>query len=331
MPCYHPIPAWQSEDREVILWRPPQKGDKVLRELELPCARCEGCLLERSRQWAVRCMHEAQMWENNCFITLTYRETPSYNSLRHSDFQAFMKALRKKYSRKRDNDGGGIQHDVYPDWHPKAGQSFHPIRFYMAGEYGTQRGRPHYHACLFNHNFEDLELLRRTNSGSLIYRSAELEKLWPHGFSSVGDVTFESAAYVARYVMKKAQQEEFESNFTDEITGEYFEDVRVPEYNRMSLRPYGIGAKWLSKYQGDVFPEDCVVVKGHKTKPPRYYTKYLEKVDPDLLEQVELARVLGNADDWEHKARCEQQKQQPDLGARQSVLKAKLKKLERTF
>jgi hypothetical protein len=254
-------------------------------------------------------MHEAQLWEKNCFITLTYEDPPPWNSLVHSDFQKFMKRLRKRF--KGDKE--------FID--DRTGKGSYPIRFYMAGEYGSVRGRPHYHACIFNFAFEDLKFLRRTNSGSDLYRSAQLESLWPHGYSSVGDVTFESAAYVARYVMKKQNQEIDVHAPVDLETGEVIQ--RLPEYNRMSLKP-GIGANFVDKFKSDVFPNDYVVVNGHKAKPPRYYFKRLEQQDPDLYEQVEYSRAMKGLES------CEETTVER-LGARQRVLQAKLKQLQRNL
>ena len=305
MPCFSPLQAWRTSKGEIVFWR----RQDAISEFKLPCGGCEGCLLERSRQWAVRCMHEAQLWEKNCFITLTYEDPPPWNSLVHSDFQKFMKRLRKRF--KGDKE-------IIDD---RTGKSTKPIRFYMAGEYGSARGRPHYHACIFNYAFEDLKFLRRTNSGSDLYRSAQLESLWPYGYSSVGDVTFESAAYVARYVMKKQNQETDVHAPVDLETGEVIE--RLPEYNRMSLKP-GIGANFVDKYKSDVFPNDYVVVNGHKAKPPRYYFKRLQQQDPDLYEQVEYSRAMKGLES------CEENTVER-LGARQKVLQAKLKQLQRNL
>lgn len=305
MPCFSPLQAWRTSKGEIVFWR----RQDAINEFKLPCGGCEGCLLERSRQWAVRCMHEAQLWEKNCFITLTYEDPPPWNSLVHSDFQKFMKRLRKRF--KGDKE-------LVDD---RTGKSSHPIRFYMAGEYGSARGRPHYHACIFNFAFEDLKFLRRTNSGSDLYRSAQLESLWPYGFSSVGDVTFESAAYVARYVMKKQNQDIDVHAPVDLETGEVIQ--RLPEYNRMSLKP-GIGANFVDKYKSDVFPNDYVVVNGHKAKPPRYYFKRLQQQDPDLYEQVEYSRAMKGLES------CEENTVER-LGARQKVLQAKLKQLQRNL
>jgi hypothetical protein len=180
MACYKPLTAYQCADRSII-WREIPGAD-VVRTLSLPCGQCVGCRLERSRQWAVRCMHEAQMHTSNCFITLTYapefiREAKDL-SLNYEHFQLFMKRLRKRFTGKT-------------------------IRFYMAGEYGELRDRPHFHACIFGLDFEDKKFLKRTETGSILYTSKILEELWPYGYSSIGDVNFESAAYVARYIMKK--------------------------------------------------------------------------------------------------------------------------------
>lgn len=248
MACYHPLQAYRTSDGSVVFQQ--LRRYDVIASISLPCGQCVGCRLERSRQWAMRCLHEASLYDRNCFITLTYSEEkcPLDGSLNYSHFQNFMKRLRFKYGRN--------------------------IRFYMCGEYGPLHGRPHYHACLFNHDFSDRELWKTTQSGSKLYRSAELEQLWPDGFSSVGEVNFESAAYVARYIMKKITGDMAKIAYasTDPETGEI--TFATPEFNHMSLKP-GIGARWLEKYCEDVFPVDYIVVRGIKMKPPKYYDKLI--------------------------------------------------------
>lgn len=92
MPCYRPLQAYRSSG--AIVFDRPRSGGEPLR---LPCGQCIGCRLERSRQWALRCLHEASCYEKNVFATLTYDEEhlPADGSLDLPEFQRFMKRLRK--------------------------------------------------------------------------------------------------------------------------------------------------------------------------------------------------------------------------------------------
>ena len=140
-------------------------------------------------------------------------------------------------------------------------------RYFHCGEYGDQTGRPHYHACLFGHAFPDREKWA-VRKGNPVWRSDELERLWPYGNSEIGSLTFESAAYVARYVTKKVTGRDADSHYErlDPSTGEL---VQIePEFATMSRRP-GIGSGWFEKFGTDVFPSDEVVVNGHPSKPCR--------------------------------------------------------------
>ena len=149
MPCYHPLTGYRSIEvtangkRKLVF--DPNKGYVDL-PVTIPCGQCIGCRLERSRQWAMRCYHEASLYDLNCFVTLTFNDThiASDGSLDHRDYQLFMKRLRKKFPKNK-------------------------IRNYHCGEYGEQcrtcgqqrkycqckkyipsPGRAHHHACLFN-------------------------------------------------------------------------------------------------------------------------------------------------------------------------------------
>ena len=264
MPCFHPLTAYQCANGEVVFQE--RKRFDVVKTLSLPCGQCVGCRLERSRQWAMRCMHEASLSKQNSFLTLTYSNDhlPDRGQLDYKDFQLFMKRLRKRI------------HPVKP-------------RFYMCGEYGETTSRPHFHACIFGFDFPDKKPFKRSGSGSLLYRSALLESLWPQGQSLIGDVTFESAAYVARYVMKKVTGFNAKSHYerVDDDTGEVFS--LVPEFTKMSLKP-GIGAGWFEKFKSDVYPHDYVVVRGKETKPPKFYDRLLERTDPEAWENLQFER-----------------------------------------
>lgn len=254
MTCYSPLHGFESQDGSFTFRRTDFP-------MTVPCGKCVGCLDVRSRDWATRCVHEAQFFQRSCFITLTYddlRLPAGYSlvqGLVYEHFQLFLKRLRISFNGFQAVPGGK-----------------RPIRFFVAGEYGTSNARPHWHACLFNFDFDDKFLYKRTASGALIYRSSVLEDLWPFGFSSIGDVTFQSAAYIARYINAKVTGKDSEKFYQvfDLETGEIFD--RRPEFNKSSLKP-GLGAYWFDRYSSDVFPHDYVVLAGRKSKPPRYYDK----------------------------------------------------------
>ena len=277
MPCFSPLKGWYSKDRtrlgkRSIVFNP--RDALTDRPIAVPCGQCIGCRLERSRQWAVRCVHEAQLYDCNCFITLTYDDDhlPNDLSLNLSHFQKFMKRLRKRFG-----DG---------------------IRFFHCGEYGENFGRPHYHAIIFNFDVPDRVLFSQRN-GVNLYSSEILSSLWPYGFCSVGDVTFESAAYVARYVMKKVTGKGADDHYTfiHPITGAVVH--RAPEYTTMSRRP-GIGKGWIDTFLDDVFPDDFVVVNGVQCRPPRFYDNVydvLQSGDSFLNKKARVRRAKLHACD----------------------------------
>lgn len=210
--------------------------------------------------WAVRCMHEAQMHDRNCFITLTYADEflPPGSSLEKKDWQDFMKRLRKEFRGER-------------------------IRYFHCGEYGPQFGRPHYHACLFGFDFRDKVYLGK-RKGFPVWRSPVLERLWSYGRSEIGSVTFESAAYVARYVLKKQVRK---PRVRDALSGEAV--GLAVEYTTMSRRP-GIGRAWFEKYRGDIIRRGDVVSRGIPMRPPRYYDVALELTEPEHMERIRAER-----------------------------------------
>lgn len=301
MPCFHPLKGYQSKvasssgKYQVVF--SPSLGF-VDRPMTVPCGQCIGCRLERSRQWAIRCSHEAQLHSRNCFITLTYRDEdlPSDRSLHVDHFQKFMKRLRKRFG-----DG---------------------IRFYHCGEYGERFMRPHYHACLFNFDFDDKKLWKVSN-GNRLYVSKALEELWPFGFSTIGEVTFESAAYVARYIMKKVTGSSSDAHYerVDPDTGQVFN--LKPEYTTMSRRP-GIGKGWYSQFGQFVRDHDFVVVNSKKVKPPRYYDRQFEIDYPSDFERVKVRRKLTAKKYVDNNTPAR-------LFAREQVQLARLKLLPRTI
>lgn len=265
MACFKPLHATRERGfydgkrlpvRIIGAWLGRKFMSTSSEDFPVPCSQCIGCRLERSRQWAVRMMHEASLHERNCFITLTYSPgfIPKNGSLCLEDFQCFMKRLRRRISCS--------------------------VRFFHCGEYGEQFQRPHYHACLFGFDFDDKEAIPRSGKHT-VYRSAMLEDLWPKGYSMIGSVDFESAAYVARYIVKKVNGKAAADHYGD----------RKPEYCTMSRRP-GIAKHWFDLYHKDVYPHDNVAVRGKLTRPPRYYDRRYEVMFPEDYEILKARRKV---------------------------------------
>lgn len=271
MGCYSPLDAYRTSGGGITFQRNASlSGEKF----KLPCGQCIGCRLEKSRQWAMRCLHEAKLSTESSFITLTYDNEylPPGGSLVKRDLQLFMKRLRKQ-------KGAGV-------------------RFYGCGEYGDKNARPHYHVLLFNCGFPDRVLIGKNGRDESLYTSAELRRLWDFGFNVIGDVTFDSAAYVARYVMKKVTGAQSAAHY-EVIDGDGVVYERIPEFAVMSRRP-GIGSEYYIRYGNEVRNHDSVVIDGREVRPPRFYDTRTERIDEPLLDVIKRKRrrmaVLNKAD-----------------------------------
>ena len=210
------------------------------------------------------------MHDENSFLTLTYNQEnmPKDKSISKKELSNFIKRLRRKIEPKK-------------------------IRFFGCGEYGNKpNSRPHYHVCVFGYSFPDRKIhtygkktkfknkFKKGNDHSL-YTSKMLEEVWKKGFSTLGELTFESAGYTARYVMKK-------------IIGPYqeyeYEGIE-PEFALMSRMP-GIGKTWLEKYMTDIYPKDFHTINGNKVKPTRYYDSIYKKLYPEEFKEIKENRIL---------------------------------------
>lgn len=324
MPCFYPLPATQLPGGEIIIHRrtpgihtaptPPGYG----RDLKLPCGRCTGCRMQTTQNWAVRCLHESQQHAENSFLTLTidpnYRlpsEDPDYP---HQDMWIAGKSgNRFPTIAPKGLEGPNIAHvdnrlpreeiatELGGSLNKKTAQKFmkrlrekinKPVRFYMCGEYGEKLGRPHYHYLLFGHAFPDRYYWKTSTSGEKLYRSPTLEKLWPFGNAWVGEVTYESCAYVAAYVMKKinGNQADWHYRRTDEAGNDYWIEPEFALMSRGGRRGRGLAATWLDEFREDVYNDDAVIRNAVKCKPPRYYDKLLALFDPVRWEVIKLHR-----------------------------------------
>lgn len=220
-------------------------------------------------------MHEAKLHRRNSFITLTFDDEhlPENWSISKRDVQLFFKALRNRVG---------------------------PVRYFACGEYGDKHGRPHYHAALFGVDFAaDRIRIEDTRTGFPQWMSPTLSAAWKNqGRATIGELTFESAAYVARYCIKKVTGDQARDHYwkVDPETGEAKEVA--PEFTLMSRGGRGgrgLGFEWYRKYGKEWYGRDQVVVRGKPSKPPRYYDKQLEKEDPEFYEYVKARRRADRA------------------------------------
>lgn len=273
-----------------------QKDGHIFSEkIELPCGQCAACRLEYSRQWAVRCSLEAEQWEYNYFVTLTYNDAHvPYNTFEYIDFytgevdsdfaltlvpedlQKFLKRLRINFKRKY-----GFPSDNSPG-----------VRFFACGEYGSKNKRPHYHLCLFNCPLPDLEVEGHNFRGDVYYSSEFVNDSWSDkngdsiGFVTIGELNFDTCAYVARYMMKKHKGQ----------TADYYKNHHIaPEFSRMSLKP-GIARLYFDKNSGKIYEYDQIIITGSdgkakRVRPPRYYDHLYDIFSPEDLKRVKAKRI----------------------------------------
>lgn len=221
------------------------------------------CRLAYSREWAIRMTHEQAMHAASCFLTLTYDDEhlPPYGQLVKRDLQLFFKRLRK---------------------------SVGPFRYVACGEYGELRRRPHFHVALFGLDFRADRLLRGQGiQGDELFESATLASVWTQGQHMIGALTFESAAYIARYITKRVSGPGVSPLplACDRDTGELV--MPNPEFLLCSRRP-GIGDAWFRKYfRSDVFPHGRVITaQGTPAPVPRFYKEKLNFMDKALMRGV---------------------------------------------
>lgn len=229
----------------------PLRREKDIEVLKIPCGKCIGCRLDYANSWSTRLYLERKQWQKACFITLTYNDEnlPKDKMLHERDMTLFLKRLRKAEK-------------GFETWiNPKTGKEENPIRYLYCGEHGTKNGRPHFHIALFNYCPDDLKYYKKSDgSGEPLFTSAKIYKLWGKGFCPIGEMTYESACYIARYVQKKAYSEQ-----------------KNDEFIRMSRMP-GIGiGEWI-KNKNMIKKTGNVLVRIKNEVKPKKIPRYFEKL-----------------------------------------------------
>ena len=254
----------------------------------VPCGKCMACRIRKRRDQATRLVHESSVHGDDCcFVTLTYNDDNvpvtdkstldsdfkvvdrgvgklPLQTLLVSDVQRFVKRLRRhlEYVPKSASRRVGRDHLTTP------------IRYFVVGEYGSKYRRPHYHLMIFGWRPSDMTFWERLH-GHAIYRSAQVEKLWTHGFSTVAPVTGAVARYCARYVTKKYARL---ANDSDP-----YKDCVWPEFTLQSIKHGAIGAPWFDRnYQVIMDSGYCQIALGtqagyYKVPIPTYYMRRARK------------------------------------------------------
>lgn len=304
MTCFHPLkcyyPLQEDQDgkrhlifnpevvrnynREKLPFLIDNDGFIDYTEMYVPCGNCIGCRLDYSRSWAIRSVHESMLYKNNCFVTLTFDDDhlPENRSLNKSYMSSWMKRFRKKFG--------------------------DDIRFMLCGEYGEKFHRPHYHIIFFNFDFPDRKYWT-SRHGQIYYRSEMLEEVWRNacsssgnGYSVIGDVSFESAAYVSRYITKKFKSKD------EEAVKKYYKG-RDPEFLNMSRMP-GLGYDFIVKNYKQILGNGYVVLpNGHKAPVPNYYSNIVKDIDPAVYQKFKLDRFKYMIDNYEQIDDVAQQRQ----------------------
>lgn len=245
-------------------------------DINVPCGHCVGCRLDKSRQWADRMMLELDHSKTAIFVTLTYDplnvpvacaldDGSVLFTLNKRDVQLFMKRLRRTF------DG-------------------REIRFYLAGEYGSQTHRPHYHVILFGLSlldFPDIKPVSKNSFGQFLYSSQKMYEIWKLGNVALAEVSWQTCAYVARYCVKK---------LGDDVSRDTFESFGVePEFALMSRKPgiagyYAIEHPDLIERSKQYFSDPNGASPRTSCQTPKFVFDKLKLTNPELFDIIKKQR-----------------------------------------
>lgn len=301
----------------------PDLGESVI---QLPCGKCKGCRIDYSKQWATRCVLESLQYEYNYFLTLTYDDDHLLERCSRSNYQVdhMTGEVIEQFDSCSLNpdDLHRFMHDLRQLFDRKYGEN--GIRFFACGEYGSKTHRPHFHILLFNCNIRDL-VIYKVSRGNTLFNSADITKCWPYGFSVIGDLTYESCAYVARYMLKKVKGD----------PGYYERNGLVPEFVRMSRRP-GIAKSYYDRNSGRIYLSDQIIIKTAKgareVRPPKYFDRMYEADCPEDFQRIKDVRVRkAEAMEKSVMSKTDVGSRKLYLFAREKDLEARLTRLPRTL
>lgn len=270
MRCLSPRTVGFHDDGKTLCWS-SKRYSKEFPTFPFPCGKCLECRAEQGATKAVRCVHEARMHRDSCFITLTYDDRFLPKRLVDSHVVNFVKRLRDRYS-----VGGDIG-------------------VVRTGEYGDANKRPHWHLLVFGWSPRDAVFKYTSDHGDKVYSSLLLghrdksdvdnfclpklhpgrddarfkKMLWKFGIAEFGSLTMKSASYCCRYALKKL------------VHGKDQDHDFHPRHNFRNR--IAIGRRWIELYWRDVFTVGACVIDGVRHPIPRYYVDWLKKNEPEAF------------------------------------------------
>lgn len=262
MKCINPITIVNKKFKE--------EGNKNIDErestkkyIEVPCGKCINCRNTKSTEWGMRIQHEADNYNivNEITITtLTYnKDNLDYRySLKKKDVQDFMKRLRVNRER--------------------AGYK-NKIKYFIAGEYGTRKKRPHYHALLYGVNpldEKEKELINKSWGKGYVY-----PEMIKQGNSA--------AMYVAKYINKGDNMELYHDK------KEY--EKYMNKEAQFKICSSGLGKNYVKENRNNL-KENLFIPNGKNKKSiPKQYIKWLK----DDMNEEELIKFTKKMELEKHK------------------------------
>lgn len=275
---------------------------------QIPCGRCIGCRLDKSRDWANRGYLEASMYpDKNWFVTLTYDDkfltTPesitttndiTYTELDElewkgtlvpAELKQFMKNFRQIMKREYNQDG---------------------IRFMACGEYGEEGRRPHYHLIIFNADLpsETFYAPHVNFQKNTSWKNTIIERAWGRddkkhkeakGICDISEANWNNIAYTARYITKKQYGKEAEDFYAaqgEEI--EFFRTSNGGGIKDPKNNPGGIGKPYYDLHKEEIYKIDKILIRNkkgsHWVTPPKYFDDLYERECPEAFEEIKKRR-----------------------------------------
>lgn len=195
---------------------------------EVACRLCSLCRERAVNDWVGRNIAETKTAKAAFAVTLTYGRNRAgdvdherASVLTYSDFQKFIKLLR---------------------FHG------HDVRYHVTGEYGSQKGRAHWHAMLYFMDSKPAVVLDKNwhweavnADGQRVFgKNGEPHFFWPHGYAFITKPNFHSVRYNCKYIMKGMGEDERQGHMgmskKPPLGTRYFQQV-AEQYVRQGLSP----------------------------------------------------------------------------------------------